>query len=458
MNLLWKSFLHLLCLGRDLPVVNGAVNETDMTFLVMSDLHDFTPFAYKKTLEDIKQMNLWEASKAALSAIKATYGGELVLIPGDSASFGKISNEVIKKELGKPGYSMNEVVYEATSNVYKAVKAMYNEVGYDTVLAAVGDHEIGGNKGFKAGKKSKVSTVPSYRKGFSDGYSSDADGNFLFTKKIGNADSRPLGTIWESTSYAYVQNNCLFITIDAFKSMGDDKNYIDRKKGRGGEGIITCDVDGKHLEWFEEVLVEAGNDDTIQHIFVQAHLPIIQPVRKVHSSGQFMDNADESTFWQVMNKHKVDVYFAGDVHSNTASVARDPKSEVVQVVSRGNPFNNFLQVETTPTSIDITLLNEVGFLPTWNLKYEEYGKVSIDKSLAKRSITSSGELKLLNPDAELIRFDFEEMPPLGTRQVRFAEDYCVLLIELWAKTNIQTFNKLCFINESLILLFFLSGT
>jgi len=448
MNLLGKSFLHLLFLGRVLPFVNGAADETDLTFLVMSDLHDFTPFAYKKTLDGTKKMDLWEASKAALSEIKATYGGELVLIPGDSASFGKISNEQIEKKLGKTGYTMNKVVYEATSNVYKAVKAMYNEVGYNTVLAAVGDHEIGGNKGFRAinNKKSKVSTVPSYRKGFSDGYSSDSEGNFLFTTKIGNADSRPLGTVWENTSYAYAHKNCLFITIDAFKSMGDDQNYMDREKGRGGEGTITCDVDGKHLEWFEEVLVEAGKNDTIQHIFVQAHLPIIQPVRKVHSSGQFMDDADENTFWQVMNKHKVDVYFAGDVHSNTASVARDPESEVVQVVSRGNPFNNFLQVETTPTSIDITLLNEVGPLPRWNLKYEEYGKVSIDKTLAKRSITSSGELKLLDPDAELIRFDFEEMPPLGTRQVSFVEDYCLLLMELWANTNIQTFNRLCFIN------------
>ncbi len=56
---------------------------------------------------------------------------------------------------------------------------------------------------------------------------------------------------------------------------------------------ITCTVEGDHLAWFESgVIIEANNDPSIKHIFVQAHVnvPILQSVvRKIDCSGQFMD-------------------------------------------------------------------------------------------------------------------------------------------------------------------------
>ena len=45
-----------------------------------------------------------------------------------------------------------------------------------------------------------------------------------------------------------------------------------------------------------------------------------------------MDDEMESDFWKTMRKHEVDIYFAGEVHSNT--VTKDPKSDLVQVVTR----------------------------------------------------------------------------------------------------------------------------
>jgi hypothetical protein len=50
---------------------------------------------------------------------------------------------------------------------------------------------------------------------------------------------------------------------------------------------LTGDVAGSHLEWFEYVIQEAEKDLTIRLIIVQAHLPILNPVRKVASSAMF---------------------------------------------------------------------------------------------------------------------------------------------------------------------------
>jgi Predicted phosphohydrolases len=394
-------------------------SERNLSFLVISDQHLFTPFSFDDY--QMKRQKVWNSSMEVLSFIKEQYGGDLVMMPGDSVSYGRQSNEDIKDMLNATNeMSMNEAVYTAGYNCYTTVRQLYSAVGYGTILAAVGDHELGGNRGFRTGKKrTKISTIPSYRQAVADGYNKDAELNFLYTEKIGMAESRPLGTEYEETSYAYRYKNSLFITIDAFKTAIDDRTtYIDRVNGLGGEGTITGDVDGPHLEWFENVLVEARKDETIRHIFVQSHLPILQLVRKVSTSGQFMDYAEKSNFWKIMNQYGVDIYFAGDVHSNTASVATDPNSKVVQIVSRGNSFNNFLHVHANDTVIDVTLLNEVGPKGKFNTNYTEYGRLIIDKSnLAQVHIKSMGGLELVDPDSELIRFDFEEIVPLGTRQV-----------------------------------------
>ncbi len=105
------------------------------------------------------------------------------------------------------------------------------------------------------------------------------------------------------------------MTIDAFETVEDGSyNYINREEGLGGEGAVTCTVDGdgKHLEWFENILRKGRDDPSIRHIIVQAHLPIIQTVQRVKCSGQFFDYGEQSIFWNLMNEYKVDLYLAGE--------------------------------------------------------------------------------------------------------------------------------------------------
>jgi hypothetical protein len=75
--------------------------------------------------------------------------------------------------------------------------------------------------------------------------------------------------------------------------------FFDRQEGGlGGKGVITGDVTGSHLEcWFEHVLKEARKDSFIQHMFVQSHLPVLNPVRrKVLSQAMFLIQVKEAIF------------------------------------------------------------------------------------------------------------------------------------------------------------------
>jgi len=280
-----------------------------------------------------------------------------------------------------------------------------------------------GNDGFRArGRKSKFTTIPSYLRAYVDGYNRKGpnDSAYLFSDPIAGAPARPYGTLFEGSSFAYRFRNVLVISVDAFRTAGSGKkDYIDRSNGYGGEGMITCDVSGDHLAWFEDVLRAAKSDSSIKHIFVESHIPIIQPVRTQQSSGQFMDDADQSAFWKVMNTYGVDIYFAGDVHSTTASKTKESNSNLVQIISSSRFFAGFLTVHVTNDSIEVKHHNEFGEKSRFNNQYIENGMLTITKTSRGEviQIESYGELELLNDALPLIHLDFENLYPLSTRQV-----------------------------------------
>jgi hypothetical protein len=60
-------------------------------------------------------------------------------------------------------------------------------------------------------------------------------------------------------------------------------------------------------------------------------------------------------------------------------VTKDPKSELVQVVTRAKFMNNFVTVDVTDERIEITLYNQAAPKLS-DGKYDVYGKFVIDKS------------------------------------------------------------------------------
>ena len=305
---------HLSCLYLISALLAVAsANEDSFSFVVMADIHAFTSLSFSPF---DNSSSTWVHGKRILKNIKENYGrGEFVVMPGDGASYGGMSNEKIAAKLGGD-FSSYDAVYQSGVKCHTSTKALFHAAGFDTLLPTVGDHELGGNGGFRAGgRKSKLETVPAYRQAYADGFFREGQqsGDYLFSDAIAGAPPRPIGTPFEGSSYAYRFRSVVIISVDAFKLVGNgNADYFDQEQGFGGEGAVTCDVSGAHLAWFENMLKSTKQDPSIKHIFVQAHLPIMQPVRKVNCSGQFFDGADKSQFWQLMNQYQVDIYFAGE--------------------------------------------------------------------------------------------------------------------------------------------------
>jgi len=336
---------------------------------------------------------------ATLKWMKEVHGGDLIILPGDSNGGHWDTPKFIKKF--NADLTPRESILQAGKLCYDGMVDTFERGGYSNLLMAVGDHEVGDNpwpansdvSKYQAEFRSSFATAFNY----STGNGSDTR-SFKYTQKIGNANSRPLGTIYQDTSYAYQHKNALFVTMDVF-------HQEDYKVNIGEQGTVTGTVVGPHLTWFESVLSEARKDSSIKHIFVQSHLPVIYPVRKVSSSGMLIDNGIDNPFWQLMREYKVDIYFAGEVHANT--VTKDPQSDLLQVVSRGNFFTNFQTIDITQDKIEMTLHRHFGEKVT-DGNYRVTGTLSIDKSTNKTSIKATGGLALLETKSKLLHFDFEQ--------------------------------------------------
>ncbi len=379
------------------------------SFLVFADFHGTNSFSF----EDEGSIQEWDEKAFTLRSIKETYGGELVLLPGDVNSYGKLTIQDYADRY--ENIPITRAVYSSGYRCYTRVRQLFGEAGFPTILAGPGDHELGGNRGFVTGKHSKLDTIPSLRQAFADGFNSNgnADEHFIFNESIGAADSRPMGTVYQGTSFAYRYKNVLFVTVDAFEIVGE--NYIDKDIGTGGEGAVRCTVTGDHLDWFKKVLREGEKDPTIKHTIVQAHLPIAQPVRKVKSSGQFFDRGTESTFWKVMERFGVDIYLAGEVHGNTV-IKSSRDSNLVQISSRARAFGGFLKIEVSDNILKVKAYNEVGTKKKWNGTYQQHGFLRIKKE-DQVTFASSGELEILDPSSLLVSFDFKRIAAIDERQV-----------------------------------------
>jgi hypothetical protein len=380
--------------------------EEPWRFLLLADWHSAEKYTQLEKKPDWLAETIAE-DVATVKMLRSKYGGELILMPGDSNGGHWDTPNFIKNNF--PGATPEESVLEAGRLCYSGMINSFREGGYSRLIMAIGDHEVGDNP-WPAG--SDVSRCqPQFRAAFAKEFNFNPDGGrFLYEKPIGAAASQPLGTKYENTSYAYRHKNVLFVTVDSFHQEDPDKVI-------GDEGSVTGTVVGEHLKWLESVLSEARKDASIKHIFVQSHLPVIYPVRKVNSSGMLMDDGIENPFWKTLRKYKVDIYFAGEVHANT--VTKDPESDLIQLVSRGNFFNNFQTLDISDDRIEVVCYNQTGEKASEG-QYAVSGRLLIDKSGTATRIESDRELAVLDPASRLFHFDFEEIlsrykhPIMGT--------------------------------------------
>lgn len=214
----------------------------------------------------------------------------------------------------------------------------------------VGDHELGDND-WKT-SRSKARLVPNYKAAFARFFTRDKNGAYKYAK-------RPVGTPYEGTSYAFQHKNVLFVTVDVWRQDSPDIKLDNRT------GSVLATVDGRHLKWLSKTLADAKKDPSIDHIIVQAHSPVLTPVRVRGSSELYLRDYDNTTdkamadsgantdFWKTLAAYDVDFFFCGEVHHNTLSIS----NKVIQIVHDGLPFTsgNYLVATVTGKKIDFKI-------------------------------------------------------------------------------------------------------
>eukprot|EP00559_Dactyliosolen_fragilissimus_P009826 CAMPEP_0184854838 /NCGR_PEP_ID=MMETSP0580-20130426/220_1 /TAXON_ID=1118495 /ORGANISM="Dactyliosolen fragilissimus" /LENGTH=748 /DNA_ID=CAMNT_0027349183 /DNA_START=20 /DNA_END=2266 /DNA_ORIENTATION=+ len=396
------------------------VNEVKgWNFIVFADWHGGEKWAVDGLNEDQSKWKSKEVGDfSTIQYIHDTFGGDLLMMPGDTQ--GGHWDEEKHIILLPPQYNTPaKAVKYSCEKVYDSMLRMFKMAGYSKVLMTVGDHELGGNA-WPAGSV-HLDVMPYFREGFAKSFNTNQQDKFKWSKPINGVQPRPYGTPYASTSFAHIHKNVMFVTVDVFHNV-DGQDFYDTSKGHGGEGAVTCTVTGKHLKWFDNIL-KAGaalrdNKGTIDHIIVQAHDPVLYPVRRINSSGQFFDGAEHSAFWKAMRKYKVDLYFAGEVHDNTVSKDPYPGSNLVQVVSRANGFNNFLNMKISKTKIVIDNYNEVGDKPKYNNSYQRKGRLTINKKNKNTTkFKHTGTLKFIDKSKPILHFTFDKLFSIKKRQV-----------------------------------------
>lgn len=366
--------------------------------------------------ESLAAYEAWQVAQdvAVLGRLKADYGGEVLLIPGDTNG-GHWHSPAYRSGMRSvyPGLDDAEVVRRAAYMCYGGFRYAVERAGYDRILVAVGDHEIGDNP-WPAGS-AVARLVGTYKAGFADVFNRVGlgdrwapggervwgpaegceEGPFRYDEPIGAAPARPVGTPYAGTSYAWRYRDTLFVTVDIFLQESAEE-------GHGEQGTVVGEMTGEHLEWFREVLSEASRIPDIRHVVVQSHLPVLYPVRKYASSGMLVEGNAGSRFMEAMREGGVDLYLSGEVHANTVTV--DAASGLVQWVSRGNGASNFSTVDTGEDWMTIETWKNGGERGADRL----LGRLEIRREAdGKRTVQGSGQLRPIDPDAAILRYAFD---------------------------------------------------
>ena len=326
---------------------------------------------------------------------------------------------------GNDDTTLEQELDAASASYYSWIRTLFAESGINTVVAAIGDHDIGDNNW--SINNPKAAHVDNMKTDFGDHMVDPLFENLTELSDDPNAsweDIRfgPADGNFDEASYVYQKNNVLFVSVDVFRYEGGE--YL------GSFGAVAPEVTGDHLSWIHQVLLRAEADNTVDHVIVQGHTPILGPVNANRSSEMTLNEGVDSSLWTTIGHFgtdrggKVRAYFAGEVHATTTLL--DPTSGIVQIshgalvqAINGNFDNSdptFLGIEVSNDglSIDITEymidLNRIGDTSiVWEVDRPistahdtyvsgplEIGTLSIDVSSGALDLNAAGSLVVSN--------------------------------------------------------------
>ena len=133
-----------------------SAEEEPWSFIVLADWHNAESFATKTG-----NASNWDVLYNQIHYVKERYGGDLMLLPGDSNN-GKWDTDEFAEKF-KPWLNVRRRILQAGRNCYGTMNKLFRVAGYGQILMAVGDHELGGNA-WSPGS-TKVDSLDIYRQG-----------------------------------------------------------------------------------------------------------------------------------------------------------------------------------------------------------------------------------------------------------------------------------------------------
>ena len=138
-KMLWQCLLLL-------HTAANAIAEDSWSFIVLADWHGSESYAVNPVNDTFSNNTYYDDTLKVLTHINQKYGGDLVILPGDTNNgkwYQKYVHELLNYYLGLESLTNNEAIAIAGKNCYSTMKRVFSKAGYDKVLLALGDHELG---------------------------------------------------------------------------------------------------------------------------------------------------------------------------------------------------------------------------------------------------------------------------------------------------------------------------
>jgi len=221
-------------------------------------------------------------------------------------------------------------IRRAASVYYAQWKQRLVDHGLDTVHPAMGDHELGDNNW----PRRKLKLASTFRSVWADYFTRNAQGQPLYA-------DRPVGSVNEYAAYAWrPRPDVQMVTLSEFTPTPHG---------------MELRIDDRQFAWLVGVLAKAKADG-LPWIFVQGHIPVLEPVRSGASSNLGYKTAAGQKLWKQFVKYGVDLYLCGEVHDVTAI----QKDGVLQV-SHGGIFQfgrlNYLLADVYDSHLDLRIFD-----------------------------------------------------------------------------------------------------
>ena len=119
------------------------------------------------------------------------------------------------------------------------------------------------------------------------------------------------------------------------------------------DGAVHTHLTSDQLNWVRAT-IEQARASGVKNVIVQGHVSVLGPVNNQNSSNLMYEGGSGSAFWQMLKRHNVDLYLAGEAHDMTVHTG----GTLVQVthggyVARG--ISNYLVIKVYQDRIDLEL-------------------------------------------------------------------------------------------------------